>query len=128
MSKPQIIVAPNGEELVILPRADYEALVEAAADLDEDEADLAVYDLRKAEGAADAPRLPAQVSAAMLRGDSLLGALRKHLGLKQREVAARLGIGQGYLSDLEARRRKGSPETLAKLAEVYGVPVAWLSD
>ena len=30
MSGPQIIRTPNGEELVVLPRAEYEALLERA--------------------------------------------------------------------------------------------------
>ncbi len=128
MPTPQIIVAPNGEELVVLPRAEYDMLVEAAADAAEDQADLAMYDLRKSDPGSAGHPLPAEVSAAILRGDSLLGALRRHRGLKQVEVAARLGIGQGYLSDLEARRRKGAAETLTKLAELYDVPVAWLTD
>ena len=49
MSPPQIIRTPNGEELVVLPRAEYEALVERAAHDDEDAEDVAVYDARKAE-------------------------------------------------------------------------------
>lgn len=128
MPNPQIIVAPNGEELVVLPRAEYDMLVEAAADAAEDHADLAMYDLRKSDPGSSGHPLPAEVGAAILRGDSLLGALRRHRGMKQVEVAARLGIGQGYLSDLEARRRKGAAETLTKLAELYDVPVAWLTD
>ena len=31
MSKPQIITSPSGEELVVLPRRDYEDLVDALA-------------------------------------------------------------------------------------------------
>jgi hypothetical protein len=31
MGKPQIITSPSGEELVVLPRGDYEELVDALA-------------------------------------------------------------------------------------------------
>jgi transcriptional regulator with XRE-family HTH domain len=48
----------------------------------------------------------------MLNGASLLTALRKWRGLTQNDLAARLDISQGYLSDLESGRRKGAPETL----------------
>lgn len=48
MNGPQIIRTPNGEELVVLPRADYEALVERAERADEDADDVAIYDARKA--------------------------------------------------------------------------------
>ena len=40
MGKPQIITASNGEELVVLTRPEYEALLEAAEEL----ADIAALD------------------------------------------------------------------------------------
>lgn len=49
MGNVQIIRTPSGEELVVLPRADYEALLAAAAEGDEDADDVALYDARKAE-------------------------------------------------------------------------------
>ena len=51
--KAQFITTPNGEELAIIPRAEYEALVALAAEAEEDAADLALYDERKAELAKD---------------------------------------------------------------------------
>jgi hypothetical protein len=127
MSDPQIIRTPNGEELVVLPRAEYEALL-ARGDQDaEDADDVAIYDARKAELAAGGGVLPPEVSAAVLRGDSRLKAVRKWRDQTQMDLESKTGIGQGYLSDLESGRRKGTPETLAKLAEVLDVPVAWIS-
>jgi DNA-binding transcriptional regulator YiaG len=125
--KPQFITTPGGEELVVIPRADYDAMIAALGDAEEDAADAAIYDARKAElaqGASSA--LPADVSAAMLRGASLLTALRKWRGLTQNDLAARLEISQGYLSDLESGRRKGAPETLDALASALNAPRAWL--
>jgi hypothetical protein len=66
MTAPQIIRTPNGEELVVLPRADYEALVERADREAEDADDVALYDARKAELAAGGGVLPPEVSAAIL--------------------------------------------------------------
>ncbi len=92
-------------------------------DDDEDAADIAMYDARKAE---QSQHLPAEVSARMLRGESLLKAVRNWRGLTQMHIADnKTNIGQGYLSDLESGRRKGTAETLAKLAEVYDVPKEW---
>jgi hypothetical protein len=126
MADPQIIKTPSGEELVVLPRAEYEALV-AAANAEEDEADAAVYDARKAalKAGADA-RLPPEVSAAILRGDSLLKALRKWRDKTQLHVCHMTGITQGYLSDLESGRRRGSPETLKQIAHVLRIDPAWI--
>lgn len=126
MGDPQFIRTPSGEELVVLTRADYDALLEALAEAEEDAADLAVYDACKAElGAAD-DVLPSAVNAALLRGARLLEALRDWRGMTQTRLAEATGLAQGYLSDLERGRRQGSPETLAKIAAALEVPAKWL--
>jgi hypothetical protein len=126
MSAPQIIRTPSGEELVVLPRAEYEALL-ARVHHDEDADDVAIYDARKADLAAGGVVLPPEVSAAILRGDSRLKAIRKWRDETQLHLELKTGIGQGYLSDLESGRRTGTPETIAKLAQALNVPVEWLS-
>jgi len=127
MSGPQIIRTPNGEELVVLPRAEYEALVERADQEAEDADDVAIYDARKAELTAGGVALPPEVSAAILRGESRLKAIRNWRDETQLSLNLKTGIGQGYLSDLENGRRTGTPETIAKLAQALDVPVEWLS-
>ena len=127
MGPPQIIWTPNGEELVVLPRAEYEALVERADHEAEDAEDVAIYDARKAELAAGGVVLPPEVSAAILRGDSRLKAIRNWRGETQLHLNFKTGIAQGYLSDLENGRRAGTPETIAKLAQALNVPAEWLS-
>ena len=124
MSAPQIIRTPGGEELVVLPRAEYEALLERADHEAEDADDVAIYDARKA---ADSVVLPPEVSAAILRGESRLKAIRNWRDETQLHLSFKTGIGQGYLSDLESGRRTGTPETIAKLAQALSVPVEWLS-
>ncbi len=127
--KAQFITTPSGEELAIMPRAEYEALVALAAEAEEDAADLARYDERKAELAKDrAAALPPEVSALMLRGMSLPRALRKWRGLTQQAVASKIGAAQGFVSDLESGRRRAAANTVHALAEVYDVPVEWLMD
>jgi hypothetical protein len=126
MNAPQIIRTPAGEELVVLTRADYEALIDRADQEAEDFEDVAIYDARKAELAVDGVVLPPEVSAAMLRGDSRLRAIRRWRNRTQVYLAAETGIGQGYLSDLEHGRRTGTPETLAKLARALDVPLHWV--
>lgn len=127
MSTPQIIRTPGGEELVVLPRAEYEALLERAAHEAEDADDIAIYDARKAELTSVGSVMPPEVSAAILRGDSRLKAIRKWRGQTQLHLESVTGIGQGYLSDLESGRRAGTSETIAKLAKALDVPVDWLS-
>ena len=124
MSGPQIIRTPGGEELVVLSRAEYEALLERADHDAEDAEDVAIYDARKAAGEGV---LPPEVSAAILRGESWLKAIRNWRDETQLHLSFKTGIGQGYLSDLESGRRTGTPETIAKLAHALSVPVDWLS-
>jgi len=56
-----VFVTPKGDEMVILPKAEYEALLEAA----EDAADVAAYDAAKADLEGSKP-LSAERSAAAL--------------------------------------------------------------
>jgi len=127
MRAPQFIRTPGGEELVVLSRADYEALVTRAEEAAEDADDVAIYDARKAELAAGGVVLPPQVSAAILRGESRLKAIRNWRRETQRHLQIKTGISQGYLSDLETGRRTGTQETIAKLAQILNVPAEWLS-
>jgi hypothetical protein len=127
MSALQIIRTPGGEELVVLPRAEYEALLERADHDVEDADDIAIYDARKAEMEGGGVVLPPMVSAAILRGKSRLKALRMWRDETQLHLSFKTGIAQGYLSDLENGRRSGTPETIKKLAEALDVPVEWLS-
>jgi hypothetical protein len=125
MNEPQIIRTPSGDEMVIIPRTEYEALLAAAHNEDQD--DVAIYDARKAELAASRNGLlPQPVGEALLKGDSLLRALRRWRDITQSDLAAKAEVGQGYLSDLENRRRIGAPETLGRLARALDVPLDWL--
>ena len=111
----------------MLPRAEYEALLKRADREAEEAEDVAIYDARKAELAAGGAVLPPEVSAAILRGDSRLKAIRNWPGETQLHLNFKTGVAQGYLSDLESGRHSGTPETIAKLAQALNVPVEWLS-
>ncbi len=128
MAEPQFIHTPNGEELVILGRADYDALVHAAGEADEDAADIALYDERIAGLAAGRDEaLPEPVSVSLLRGDTRLKAIRKWRGVTQSDLALKVEIAQGYLSELEAGHKRGGADTLTRLAGALDVPAAWLA-
>jgi len=125
MSTLAIIKTPGGEELVVIPRADYEALVSAANSAAEDAADVAIFDARMAE-LSEKDRLPAEVSMAILRGDRRVKAIRKWRGMKQIELARKAGVTQGALSDIESGRRSPSAELTAKIAAALDVDPSWL--
>ena len=128
MGRIQIIRTPAGEEMVVLPRAEYDALIAAAEAAGEDAEDVALYDARKADLASgrDAA-LPEAVSRLLLRSNSRLKAIRMWRGLTQTELAKQAGIGQGYLSDMESGRRPVSAEALSALAARLDVPPEWIA-
>ena len=119
----QTITTASGEELVVISRRDYDALLAQLGDEDaEDRMTLLI--VAEARGA---DVLPAEVSAAVLGGDSLLRALRKWRGATQSHLAEAAGLTQGYLSEIESRSKAGTPETLSKLAKALDVPDGWLA-
>ena len=94
----------------------------------EDQGDAALFDDRMAELAngLDAV-LPTEVTAPMLKGASLLKAVRKWRGVTQVQLAEQTGLAQSYLSELEAEGgKKGAPEVWVKIAGALDVPSYWL--
>jgi DNA-binding XRE family transcriptional regulator len=119
----QTIVTEAGEELVVLSRRAFDALMARAGDEDaEDRMTLII-----AAEARGAEPLPEPVSAAVLSGDSPLKAIRRWRGMTQAKLASLAEIQQGYLSALEAGLKTGSAETLAALARNLAVPPGWLA-
>lgn len=127
LEKIRTFTTPGGEELVVMSRAEFDRLAALAAEAEEDEADVAAYDEAMARLASgEDERLPAEVSALMLKGASLLTAIRKWRGMTQKNLAAKAVLAQSYVSSLENRERKGSDDVWVKLADALDVPASWL--
>ena len=127
MDDPQIIRTPSGDELVVLPRADYDALVAAAAEAEEDAADVAMYDACKAELAAGRDTiLPADLSALLLQHGSLLTALRVWRRLSPADLAERANLSMDELDDLEQRRTARTVDVAERLARALDADPRWL--
>jgi antitoxin component HigA of HigAB toxin-antitoxin module len=120
----QIIKSPSGEELVVLSKAEYDTLVRATEEAFEDAMDVAAYDVAMA----DLEPMPIELTQLHRQGHSLLKALRLWRKKGQVELAAEIGTSQGYLSDLENRRRRLTPELARKMAVALDVPERWLPD
>jgi DNA-binding XRE family transcriptional regulator len=113
MGKPQIITSPSGEELVVLPRSDYEDLVDELA-------------ARKVDAALATGReelLSAEETAALLAAPVPLAFWRKKRGKTQSQLAADIGVSQNFLSDLERGKAKGDVTLYAKLARCLEVQI-----
>lgn len=80
-------------------------------------ADIQAYDEAKARVAAGEEIIPAEVTFALLEGANPIAIWRKHRNLTQQALAAQVGISKAYLSQLEAGKRTGTAEVLARLAQ-----------
>ncbi len=118
MTRVQTIKAPDGSELVVLPRKEYEVLLAAA----EDAADVAAYDRAKAALAADSDELvPGEIAERLLDGESPLRVWRTYRGLTQAALGQRAGVPQSVISAIERGRRAPSLATLRALASALGL-------
>jgi DNA-binding XRE family transcriptional regulator len=124
MGKSQII-RTDGEDLIVIARSEYEALLARAGDeASEDKMTariIAATDAKIARG--EDVALPAAVWAAIESGELPIRAIRKHRGLTQMEVAERAGLRQGYIADIEAGKKKGSAASLKAIAAALDVPL-----
>ena len=121
--KIQTIQTPAGEDMVVLSRRDYDAMLAQLGDeAAEDRMTMLIAAESRGEG-----MLPASVSEAVLKGTSLVKALRNWRGMTQVQLADLAGLNQGFLSAMETRSKQGSDETLIKLAKALDVPRGWLA-
>jgi ribosome-binding protein aMBF1 (putative translation factor) len=113
-------------EIAILPRKEYEALAAKAVEAAEAEEDIGAARLvarARRDIAAGAPLIPKKVVDRIAKGESALRALRGWRGMTQLELSSKTDIGQGYISDLENGRRKGTTAAIKKIAEALKVPL-----
>ncbi len=109
---------PNGEEMVVLARADYEALVEAF----EMREDVAAYDRIKQNIARGEEELmPAEYVNRMSEGEHPIRVWRDFRKLSAKELAGAAGISATYLSEMESHKKEGSISVLKKIARVLKV-------
>ncbi len=114
------VIEKNGKpEWAVLPFEDYERLVAAAEMLE----DIRDYDEAKQRLAAGEEVVPSEVVNAILDGENPLRVWREHRHLTQQELADRAGISKPYLSQLEAGKRAGTTEVLARLAEALNLTI-----
>jgi DNA-binding XRE family transcriptional regulator len=116
---PVMIKGPQGDDIVILSRAEYDQLIAAA---NEDAAD--VETLRRSIARVDSGEEETFSSAevdAFLAAKTPLAFFRKKRSMSQDDLAKRTGITQGYLSEIEIGRKSGDVRTLRKLADALKV-------
>lgn len=99
-------------------RAEYEALCARLEDVED------ALHMRTAEARGTTPdAMPSELVKRMLAGEHPVRIWREHRGLTRAELAARAEIPQGYLSEIENRRKPGSTAAYQRLANALGVAV-----
>ena len=123
-AKVQFIKTPAGEELAILPRADFESMQMRLEDAREDKgtARLVKNALNAIEEGTEVV-LPQLIADRLAVGENPIRLVREWRDMSQVELATAVGIGQGYLSDLENGRRRGPAALMRKLARALAVPL-----
>lgn len=114
----QVIVTPSGERLVVLPEADYAALIERLEDAEDIASATAVLE-RIARG--EEELVPAPVVERLIGGDNPITVWREHRGMTISALAEKAGLSQSYLSQIESGKREGRVSVLQRLARVLSV-------
>lgn len=121
--KPQVIKTESGDELVVLSRASYDALVRRARGEDAGTARIVAKSSAALRAGTDV-EVPFHVAEAIARGESPLRAMREWRGITQTDLGEiKTRIGQSTISALENGTRRGTPAVWKKLAEVLRVPL-----
>jgi DNA-binding XRE family transcriptional regulator len=110
---PVMTKGPKGDDIVILSRKEYAALVAAREDRDDA---MTLRRVRARREAADEELLSSDDAIALLQAPTPLAFWRKKRGLTQASLAASAGIAQGFLSEIERGDKIGDVRILASLA------------
>jgi len=121
MRTAQTIKTPTGDELVVLPKADYDRLVAAAREKLEDAADArAAARILARLDSGEEETVPFEV-VKRLRTENRIKVLREYRRMTQRELAEAASMNPLYLSQIECGRATGGIKSLSRVAEALGV-------
>lgn len=107
---------PNGEELVLLGKQDYDDLVRQA-ELAEDLADaetVRVFHEKLARG--EEELIPLEIVGRLIDGENPIRVWREHRGLSAKKLAEMASISAAYLSELETGKKEGSLSVFKSIA------------
>ncbi|MGA3403036.1 MAG: helix-turn-helix transcriptional regulator [Acetobacteraceae bacterium] len=107
----QIASGPNGEDMVLLSRDEYEDLLDARGH--------AAAMQAVASGAIET--LSEEDTAAYLAAKTPLAFWRRYRGVTQQALADAVGVSQAYIAQIENGARDGSPVMLRDIARVLRV-------
>ena len=104
--------------MVVLPEADYAALIERLEDAEDIASATAILERIK-QG--EEELVPAHVVERLLGGENPITVWREHRGMTISALAEKAGLSQSYLSQIESGKREGKVGVLASLARALSV-------
>lgn len=105
---------PSGDEMVILPRAEYDQLIES----NEMVQDVAAFDRFKERLASGEEELmPAEFANRIIDGENPLRVWRQFRGVSSKDLAEKAGISVAYLSEIETGKKDGSISAMKRIAD-----------
>jgi DNA-binding XRE family transcriptional regulator len=117
---PVMTKAPNGDEIVILSRDEYDRLI--AADEDMKDAKTARRIIEQIASGEETVLSEAELDE-FLKAKTPLSFWRKKRRLTQADLAKATGIAQGFISEIESGQKPGTPATLKKIAQALNVKI-----
>ncbi len=109
---------PNGEEMIVLSRKDYEALIQRIEDLEDS---LSIADFERKLAAGEEELVPAVYVNRMSEGESPIRVWRDFRGMSAKDLAAAAGISTAFLSEIETGKKDGSIATLKAIADALKI-------
>jgi hypothetical protein len=125
----QIITTEHGEELVVLPRREYDALLASLGTEDaEDRMTVRLIDESRARIASgeEPPAIPSEIAYAILDGEAPLRAVRRHQGLEVADLARMAGLSNDLVHLLDEGERAPGADERTRLGAALGVDPRWL--
>jgi len=109
----EILERDGGRRFAVVPMELWEEMLDKA-EMREDIAlcDSAVAALERGEEES----VPSELVDRLLAGENPVKVWREYRGLGQRELAEKAGVAQAHVAQIETGRRKGSVDTLRRLA------------
>lgn len=111
---------PQGDDIVILSRAEYDALIADRSSEDMADAALANRILANIELGTET-LLTNEQTGQLLAAKTPLSFWRKHRGMTQEALSKSVGVAQGFISEIENGTKTGDVQTLAAIARVLAV-------
>jgi DNA-binding XRE family transcriptional regulator len=117
---PVMTKTPQGDDIVILSRAEYDALARGRRDENAADAARANNILADIESGNET-LLTSEQADQLLSAKTPLAFWRKHRGMTQEALSKSIGVAQGFVSEIENGTKTGDVQTLANMARVLAI-------